>query len=436
MTLSPASTISSPDTGDLDHLEQLNAQFTISQHILDASPRSRLQRNEYRARHAVAQAICTSQLLGKRYKISHILGFGSNGVILAARPAGKRDRVAIKMIYKTGRWKDGAIPSEVGVLDYLSTTHPHPNIIQLNAAWEDENFNYVVTDLHDASGGNAPSASTDTPDLVFLNTRTGLHERIPFRQSRDLWTWLNDHVVDANKTSSPISFQLPHIPFPMRPPPMDSVRCIFAQVADAVRHLHDLGIAHLDIKEENVLLSTRDDGGLHAKLADFGHAVDAWAGPVWGCGTEEYCAPELHANLASHRRPSFGHDDDGVPRSMSSPGAETSSRRTTLGAAPPCDIFALGLLLYSLLHGPNVFPQVVLGTTSMGWDIREMDLGESGCEYPLDDREVRPDAEADCVDLLRGMLRVDPGRRFTAREVVGHRWISDLVGVRGAKERW
>eukprot|EP00048_Salpingoeca_helianthica_P016173 m.230827 g.230827 ORF g.230827 m.230827 type:complete len:326 (+) comp18158_c0_seq1:312-1289(+) len=72
----------------------------------------------------------------------------------------------------------------------------------------------------------------------------------------------------------------------------------FAQLVEALVHLHTRGICHLDIKPENMLL----DRPGHIRLADFGLSALAEDGPVSGChGSLSYAAPE---NLRS--RPSLG----------------------------------------------------------------------------------------------------------------------------------
>ena len=63
---------------------------------------------------------------------------------------------------------------------------------------------------------------------------------------------------------------------------------IVRQVAEAVKYLHDNGIAHRDIKPENIVLSN----GV-AKLCDFGWAAICNERRRTYCGTFDYAAPEI-----------------------------------------------------------------------------------------------------------------------------------------------
>ena len=74
-------------------------------------------------------------------------------------------------------------------------------------------------------------------------------------------------------------------------PQKDRIR-IVREVAIGVREMHKMGLAHLDIKLENVLLQKDEKGVLRAKVADFG--LSSYEGSVTGVrGTPGYYAPEM-----------------------------------------------------------------------------------------------------------------------------------------------
>jgi serine/threonine protein kinase len=93
-----------------------------------------------------------------------------------------------------------------------------------------------------------------------------------------------------------------------------------AQLASAVAHVHSRGIAHLDIKPANVLLSP--DGGV--RLADFGIARRAGSTKRPAKCTLLFAAPEVLASGA---------------------------------ASTAADVWSFGVLVYTLLVGfPPFFP--------------------------------------------------------------------------------
>lgn len=68
-------------------------------------------------------------------------------------------------------------------------------------------------------------------------------------------------------------------------------KAIFAQILSAVEYCHSTGIAHRDLKAENLLL----DAQMNVKIADFGFSNRFTPGEklnTW-CGSPPYAAPEV-----------------------------------------------------------------------------------------------------------------------------------------------
>lgn len=107
-------------------------------------------------------------------------------------------------------------------------------------------------------------------------------------------------------------------------PSESELRDIFKQIALGVCHLHDLEIVHRDIKDENVVLDQQ--GGL--RLIDFGSAAYLKPGRKYETfvGTLDYAAPEI--------------------------------LRGDTYSGKPQDIWALGILLFTLVYRENPFYNV------------------------------------------------------------------------------
>ena len=110
-----------------------------------------------------------------------------------------------------------------------------------------------------------------------------------------------------------------------RMPPGDVVTCLF-QTSLALDRTHKASIVHRDLKPENIFLCERDDGPPQIKVLDFGIAkfVTSAKGAsqaTGSVGTPLYMAPEQFL-----------------------PGVEVT---------PAADIYALGLLAYTLLVGTD-----------------------------------------------------------------------------------
>ncbi|KAJ3279510.1 Serine/threonine-protein kinase 33, partial [Blyttiomyces sp. JEL0837] len=157
-------------------------------------------------------------------------------------------------------------------------------------------------------------------------------------------------------------------------------RLIMARIIDAVGYLHRHGIVHRDLKPENILLSNSIPADeFNIKVSDFGLAtwVDKCSMMENVVGTPLYMAPEIWKNL---------------PYSAQ------------------CDIWSTGVIMYLLICCFKPEAEKAL---------HGMILTEN-IDYPARNWEsVTPGARA----LCEAMLKVDPAKRLSAREVMHHPWM-------------
>jgi serine/threonine protein kinase len=150
---------------------------------------------------------------------------------------------------------------------------------------------------------------------------------------------------------------------------------IFKQIAIAVAFCHHRGIAHRDLKLENVLITEFPV----VKLTDFGLCgfVDPSSPMRTVCGSLCYCAPETF-------------EDRGYEGTTA-------------------DIWSLGILLYILVC--RRFPWPVTNQAQMTDAIRRADIN------------IPDEVPPTCCHLLRGLLTRDPRRRMGLPAILGHRWL-------------
>ena len=150
---------------------------------------------------------------------------------------------------------------------------------------------------------------------------------------------------------------------------------VFSQILSAVHYCHSKGVVHRDLKVENLLL----DGENNIKLADFGFSnfyesetslLNTW------CGSPPYAAPELFEGKKY--------------------------------VGPKVDMWSLGVVLYVLVSGTLPFD----GPTLM--ELRERVVK---CQY-----RVPFFLSTECEQLLKGLLVIEPERRFSIEAVVNHPW--------------
>jgi len=157
------------------------------------------------------------------------------------------------------------------------------------------------------------------------------------------------------------------------------VKKIFKQILRGVAYCHRKGVAHRDIKLDNVLIGR----GEMAKLIDFGFSTKMKLGKKvrMFCGTPSYMAPEILTKLPYSGQPS--------------------------------DIWALGVLLFVLLTG--YFPFT-------GHNDEELfsRISTNNFTFPkslkLSEREI-----------INKMLVLNPDKRLTAQEILESKWINRSV---------
>ncbi len=102
---------------------------------------------------------------------------------------------------------------------------------------------------------------------------------------------------------------------------LEQLFMVFRSVCEAVAWAHDRGVMHRDLKPENILLAHRE-GALVAKVGDFGiSTLGTDLGARSAIGSPAYMAPEQFCDQYDHR----------------------------------VDVYALGILLYELLHRRRPF---------------------------------------------------------------------------------
>lgn len=273
---------------------------------------------------ALRRASVVSSRVDDYYAIGRLIGEGMNGQVRLAHDMLTNETVAVKMVPRLGRENETQfLAREVQIILSIS----HPNIV-------------------------------NTVDIFV--TRRRIHFVLEYLAGGELFDFIaeNNHFTEVHAAT------------------------VMTDLLNALSYLHSRGIAHRDVKLENLLCSN-SSWPLDVKLADFGFAnyVNSGNEPMLSSfvGTPYYIAPEM-IRADPHGR--------------------------------PVDIWASGVVMYILLSGKFPFG------------------GKNEAEYyqrVLNKEAYFPTQEwtnvsEDAKDLVRGMLCKDPTKRLTADQCLQHRW--------------
>lgn len=150
---------------------------------------------------------------------------------------------------------------------------------------------------------------------------------------------------------------------------------IFSQVVETIHHIHSLGIVHLDIKPENILINHSCD----IKLIDFGLGAIEKPNQLLHSfvGTVEYCAPEIISGL--------------------------------LYDGKKADYWSLGVLLYVCFVG------------SFPWSGRNSQ--DKIKQILRAEFVISPKIPPHALDLICKLVNLNPNERLTPNQILKHPWL-------------
>ena len=182
----------------------------------------------------------------------------------------------------------------------------------------------------------------------------------------------------------------------------------FKGMVEGLLHCLARGIVHRSIKLEDVVLCAEDPQGLtRTKLIDFGHAL-CLPPKAAGRGGFEDCLFYDKSGSKSYR----------APEMLAGGGYR----------APPVDVWALGVTVFSLVAGFFPLDEAKPSDWRFQRMVKDQDKGVGACEgiYAMY-RKPCP-FSAELRELLDAMLAIDPARRLTMQQVAEHRWFATVQG--------
>ncbi|OWZ23567.1 Serine/threonine protein kinase [Phytophthora megakarya] len=175
-------------------------------------------------------------------------------------------------------------------------------------------------------------------------------------------------------------------------------RYIFTSVLRGVQALHTAGIAHLDLSPENIFVT---ESGV-VKVGDLGHAqrfrLERPSVQVLQVAKVAYAAPEV-------------------------------LRHTQVEDARRADAWSLGVILWSLCTKRALY------RSSPDRDKLFNRMVESGSAAALQETGLLSQVPTACVDLLVGLLDVNPKSRLSVTAALQHPWVTQDTAIKRSRRK-
>lgn len=165
-------------------------------------------------------------------------------------------------------------------------------------------------------------------------------------------------------------------------------RAVMEVVASSVKYLHQNGVVHRDLKPSNILYADDSGNPNTIRICDFGFAKQLRADNgllMTPCYTANFVAPEVLKKQ--------GYD-------------------------AACDVWSLGVLLYTMLAGQTPFAS---GPKDTPDEILRR-IGE--CQYDIKTGNWTSVSD-EAKDLVMRILDVDPAKRLTTSQILSHPWMTN-----------
>jgi serine/threonine protein kinase len=177
------------------------------------------------------------------------------------------------------------------------------------------------------------------------------------------------------------------------------VRYFMTQILQALDFLHtsDNQIIHRDLSLKNIFIGTNGEKTMQAKIGDFGMSIKLDRQQTQSlrnsfCGTYQFIAPELYQNEVNHEK--FGY-------SLKN------------------DIWAVGVIFYTLLTGSNPFTQHATSLEHLKKLIKGASYKMPGSKADVA-QKLNNKVSTEARDLVFRLLQATPASRPTVREVLNH----------------